>query len=178
MNGPLARFVARTCHANAFLRGRPVPEFSPGNSTCQFYDSVKFFEVSKTLLKKVRETPVAVIPNAWFEHLRTERVTGIRLTCTPQNKPGISDRMSSAFVGGGGTLAMEALQPRGRSAVWLSRWEVWNQNAPERRVWRVSYGRDSEISTRALGDCELESGRHPVQSVQIIGGHFHKRAMC
>ena len=132
MNGPLAQFVARTCHANAFLRGRPMPELSPGNSTCQFYDSVKFFEVSKTLLKKVRETPVAVNPNAWFEHLRTERVTGNRLTSASQKKPGISDRMSSAFVGGGGTLAMEALQPRGRSAVWLSRWEVWNQNAPER----------------------------------------------
>src|SRR2546425_6182906 len=79
MNGPLAQFVARTCHANAFLRGRPVPEFSPGNSTCQFCDSVKFFEVSKTLLKKVRETLVAVNPNAWFEPLRTDRVTGIRL---------------------------------------------------------------------------------------------------
>src|SRR5437773_9479898 len=83
MNGPLAQFVALTCHANAFLRGRQVPEFFPGNSTCQFCDSVKFFEVSKTLLRKVRETPVAVNPNAWFEHLRTERVTGIRLNCTP-----------------------------------------------------------------------------------------------
>ena len=93
MNGPLARFVARTCHANAFLRWRPVPEFSHENSTCQFCDSVKFFKVSKTLLRIVRETPVAANPNAWFEHLRTERVTGIRLSCTPQNKPGISDHV-------------------------------------------------------------------------------------
>src|SRR6266536_2276861 len=99
-------------------------EFSPGNSTCQFCDLVKFFEVSKPLLGKVRETLVAVNPNALFEPLRTDRVTGIRLTSASQNKPGISDRMSSAFVGGGGTLAMEALQPRGRSAVWLSRWDV------------------------------------------------------
>src|SRR5882724_7086596 len=106
MNGPLGRFVARTCRANAFLRWRPMPEFPPGNSTCHFCDSEKFFEVSRTLLKKVRETPVAVNPKARFEQMRTEQVTDIRLPCTLQNKPGISDRMSSAFVGGGGTLEM------------------------------------------------------------------------
>jgi hypothetical protein len=26
MNGPIAQFVALTCHANAFLRGLPIPE--------------------------------------------------------------------------------------------------------------------------------------------------------
>jgi hypothetical protein len=31
MNGPLAQFVALTCHANAFLRGWRVPHFLPGN---------------------------------------------------------------------------------------------------------------------------------------------------
>jgi|SRR5438876_1039119 len=144
MNGPLAQFVALTCHANAFLSGRQVPEFFPGNSTCQFCDSVKFFEVSKTLLRKVRETPVAVNPNAWFEHLRTERVTGIRLTCTPQNKPGISDRMSTAFVGGGGTWAMEALQPTWqvrRLAVPMGGLETKRAGAPGLAgiVWR-SFG--------------------------------------
>jgi len=178
MNGPLAQFVALTCHANAFLRGRQVPEFFPGNSTCQFCDSVKFFEVSKTLLRKVRETPVAANPNAWFEHLRTERVTGIRLICTPQNKPGISDRMSSAFVGGGGTWSMEALQPRAKSAVWLSRWEVWNQNAPERRIWRVSYGRVSEISTRASGDGELESDGKRLRSALAEICAFSEKHDC
>jgi hypothetical protein len=23
---------------------------------------------------------------------------------------------------------------------WMARWEVWNQNAPNRRIWRVTYG--------------------------------------
>ena len=178
MNGPLAQFVALTCHANAFLRGRQAPEFFPGNSTCQFCDSVKFFEVSKTLLRKVRETPVAVNPNAWFEHLRTERVTGICLTCTPQNKPGISDRMSSAFVGGGGTWAMEALQPSAKSAVWLSRWEVWNQNAPERRIWRVAYGKVSEISTRVMADGDLRSAGVRLRSALAEIHAFSEKHDC
>src|SRR5438552_4619626 len=152
MNGPLAQFVALTCHANAFLRGAQVPDFFAGNSTCQFCDSVKFVEASKTFLRKIREAPVAANPNLWFAHLRTKGVTGIRLSCTPQNKPGISDRMSSGFVGGGGTWAMEVLQRHGKAGVWLSRWEVWNQNAPERRTWRVSYGKVSEIRTPVMGD--------------------------
>ena len=178
MNGPLAQFVALTCHANAFLRGRRVPEFFPGNSTCQFCDSVKFVEVSKTLFGKVREGPVAANPNAWFQHLSTEQVTGIRLGCTPQNKPGISDRMSSAFVGGGGTWAMEALQPRGKSAIWLSRWEVWNQNAPERRIWRVSYGRVSEIPTRIGGDGDLESaGIHLRSALDEVHAVFREAGL-
>jgi len=56
MNGPLARFVARTCHANAFLRGRPVPEFSPGN----FHTRIRRFLVG------VRPTPGPVrSDNRW-----------------------------------------------------------------------------------------------------------------
>src|SRR5256885_3707352 len=74
MNGPLAQFVALTCHANAFLSGRQVPEFFPGNSTCQFCDSVKFLEVSKTLLGKVQETPVAANPNAWRSEEHTSEL--------------------------------------------------------------------------------------------------------
>jgi hypothetical protein len=178
MNGPLAQFVALTCHANTFLRGRPVPDFFPGNSTCQFCDSVKFFEVSKTLLGKVRETPVAVNPNAWFNYLRTERVTGIRLSCTPQNKPGISDHMSSAFVGGGGTWAMEALQPRAKSALWLSRWEVWNQNALERRIRRVAYGKVSETPTRVMADGDLQSAGVRLRSVLAEIHAFSEKHDC
>ena len=156
MTGTIAQFVALTCHANAFLQGRQIPEFFPGNSTCQFCESVKFVTISKTLLGKAQEVAVAANPNAWFEHLRTQRTLGVRLSCTPQNQPGISDRMSSAFVGGGGTWAMEAVRDDGMAAVWLSRWEVWNQNAPERRIWRVTYGHVAETQAVPFQHPDLE----------------------
>jgi hypothetical protein len=164
MNGSIAQIVALTCHANAFLRGLPSPTFFPGNSTCQFCDWVKFVTVSKTTFGKAQETPVAGNPNNWFQHLKSAGILGVRLGCTPQNNPGISDRMSSAFVGGGGSWAMEAVQERAKSAIWLSRWQVWNQNAPERRIWRVDYGRVSEACPRAVGNASLELARNRFRS--------------
>jgi len=144
MNGPVAQIVALTCHANAFLRGWSVPPFFPGNSTCKFCDWVKFVAVSRTLFGKSRETAVAENPNDWFERLKTSGTLGVRLSCTPQNRQGILDRMSAAFVGGGGTWAIEAFREGGESGFWLARWQVWNQNAPEHRIWRVDYGRVSD----------------------------------
>jgi hypothetical protein len=178
MNGPIAQIVALTCHANAFLRGLPIPAFFPGNSTCQFCDWVKFVTVSKTIFGKARETPVADHPNDWFQHLKTAEILGVRLSCAPQNNPGISDRMSSAFVGGGGSWAMEAFQERAKSAFWLSRWQVWNQNAPERRIWRVDYGRVSEASPRAAGNASLELAQNRFRSALAEIHAFSEKHGC
>lgn len=178
MNGPLAHFVALTCHANAFLRSQPVASFFPGNSTCQFCDWLKFIAVSKTLFGKIKEIPVAATPNAWFEHLKTKGVVGVRLSRTPQNKPGISDRMSSGFVGGGGTWAMEALQPEGKAGLWLSRWSVWNQDAPERRIWRVEYGRVPEIHRRTADGTDLKSASARLRSSLAEIHCFSEKPNC
>jgi len=178
MNGPLAQFVALTCNANAFLRGDPVATFFPGNSTCQFCDWVKFFAVSKTLFGKTKEIPVAATPNEWFEHLKNQGVVGIRLSRTPQNKPGISDRISSALVCGGGTWAMEALQPNGKAAVWLSRWSVWNQKAQERRIWRVDYGRVSGIPRRMVSGTDLELASMRLRSALGQIHRFSEKHNC
>src|SRR5580765_4083693 len=164
MNGPIAQIVALTCHVNAFLRGMSVPEFFPDNSTCKFCDWVKFVTVSRTLFGKSRETFVAANPNEWFQHLKTSGTLGVRLSRAPQNKPGISDRMSAAFVGGGGTWAMETVRERGKSGYWLPRWQVWNQKAPERRIWRVDYGRVSEAVSVETGNGDLELTRKQFRS--------------
>jgi hypothetical protein len=156
MNGPLAQIVALTCHANAFLSGRIVPRFFPDNSTCQFCDRVSFFEISKAIFGKARERSLAATPNDWFECLKKAGAFGVRLSRTPQDKAGISDRMSSGFVGGGGTWAMEALSANGKSSRWLSRWTVWNQNAPERRIWHADYGLVSKNTPSISDDQDLD----------------------
>jgi len=175
---PIAQFVALTCHANAFLLGRVIPRFFPGNSTCTFCDWVKFFGVSRTLLGKVREEEVAASPDSWFAHLQAANVSVVRLSCTPRNHPKISDRMSVGFAGGGGTWAMEAVQQNGQRAIWVSRWGVWSQNAPDRRIWRVSYGRVSTVrsSTAPATDLEALAGRF--RSALADVREFSERQRC
>lgn len=157
MTGPIAQIVALTCHGNALLKGDTVPGFFPGNSTCQFCERVTFVELRKPLLVTLREIQVAKKPDEWFAYLKGRDARGIRLACQPQNDPQISDRMSAGFVGGGGTWSMEALFPNKRCEFWQARWEVWNQNAPERRVWRVTYGRVAETKSKPYASQNLEA---------------------
>ena len=164
MNHPIAQFVALTCYANAFLRSRSVPQFFPTNSTVKFCDYVKFLRVSKPLVGRGREEEVADSPDAWFTYLQGADVSALHLVRAPQSRPKFPDRMTAGLVDGGGTWAMEAVQPSGTCAVWLSRWEVWNQNAPERRIWRVSYRRVSERRSSTAHVTELRSAAGRLRS--------------
>jgi hypothetical protein len=139
---------------------------------------VKFLAFSKSIFGKFTETQVAANPNGWFEYLKCERIVGVRLTRTPQNNPGISDRMSAAFVGGGGAWAMETIPLKGKSATWMARWVVWNQKAPDRRIWRVDYGRISEGPTRNCETRNLNSVAQRFQSALTEIHAFSERHNC
>jgi len=141
MNGPIAQIVALTCFGNAFLAERPINQFFPANSTCQFCEKVAFVTLDKSFFGKQKETLVASSPDAWFTYIKKRGAIGIRLARSPQDKPGISDRMSAGFVGGGGTWTMEVLFPRKQSEFWIARWDIGDQNAQDKRIWRVTYGR-------------------------------------
>jgi hypothetical protein len=65
--------------------------------------------------------------------------------------------MTAGFVGGGGSWYMEVLRPKNQSDFWLARWEVWNQEAPEQRIWRVTYGRVSKGATTTFGPPDVHS---------------------
>src|SRR5881398_775261 len=146
MTGPVAQLVALTCHGKAFLKGDAVTGFFQTSSTFQFCDRVTFVAVIKRLLGKSREVILAQNPDEWFSYLKEQHALGIRLIRRAQNIPQISDRMSAGLVGGGGTWMLEVPLLKNRSELWQARWEVWNQNAPDRRIWRVTYGRVAEIT--------------------------------
>mgnify|MGYP000213596970 CR=1 FL=1 len=156
MNGPIAQIVALTCHGNAFLAGHKVNAFFPNHSTCTFCDRVNFVVVEKPRSGSFGGPEVASTPDQWFPWLKSTGARGIRLWLTPQNDPHIPDRMSAGFVGGGGTWAMEVLGPKNRSEYWVARWEVWNRNALQRRIWRVTYGRVYAGVTPALKPPNLD----------------------
>jgi hypothetical protein len=134
MNGPIAQLVALTCQANSFLSNAAVPPaFFPNNSTCKFCDRISFVEVEKSWLGRQRERAVADTPDDWFKYLAGRRAVGVRTLRQAQNDPRISDRMSAGFVGGGGQWMLGVIGPTSTD-YWVARWEVWNQNAPERNV--------------------------------------------
>ena len=48
--------------------------------------------------------------------------------------------MTAGFIGGGGIDGMEVSLSDGRNHLWVPKWDVWNRQAPEGRIWRVKYG--------------------------------------
>lgn len=147
MNGEIAQFVALVCHGNAFLAGSAVPDLLNSNSTFQFCESVKFLEFTKTPLVGTRENEMAANPNQWFSALLQRSVAGLRLSRAPGNEPLLPERISSAFAGGGGVWTIEAAKRNGFSDFWRVRWVIGNRNAPNRGIWRVTYGSVAENRT-------------------------------
>ena len=140
MNGPLAQMVALTCHGNAALAGKTGGRFFPDNSTCAFCDSITFVRVKTSIFGKTKETPVAATPDEWLQQLKGKKAIGVRLALTPEDDPNFSDRMSAGLVGGGGNWSLVVMLPGGTCETWVASWHVWNQDAPDRRIWRVTYG--------------------------------------
>lgn len=178
MNGTNAQFVSLTCHGNAFLRGLPANRFFPANSTCQFCERVTFVELSKPFFGKPKETEVASTPDEWFGYLKRTLARGVKLVSSPRNDPNLSDRMSAGFVGGGEAWSMEVVHANGRSVYWRSRWEVGDQNAPNRRIWRVTYGRVSDSKTYAVSPDGLASIEDKLQAALQEIHEFARRNNC
>ena len=136
MNGPIAQIVALACHANSILRELPTNPFFPQNSTCRFCESVTF---SHCAMWGWTQRLIANSPDEWFAHLQNSGAIGVRVFRRPQAAHGIRDRKLAGLVGGGGLWTMETQFSGGRTRHWTAEWQVWDQNAPEKKIWRVAY---------------------------------------
>jgi hypothetical protein len=145
---PIAQLAALTCHANARLLGLHLPRFFPTNSTCEFCDRIEFRRSGSA--DDSAESLLAATPDAWFESLPARGCSGVRMAAQPRNDPNISDRLSSGFVGGGHLFSVYVARDDGQSEIWRGDWQVWDRDAPKRRIWRVVYRleetRPSELS--------------------------------
>jgi hypothetical protein len=139
MDGSNAQLVSLVCHANAHLRRGWLPVgYFADNSAFEFCDRVSFVESRKSWLGASREDLVAENPASWFQYLKNEKALGLRLYWQPDQIPYLPDRITAGFVGGGGRWILAAMHPGGAN-YWISRWEAWNEDAPEDRSWRVNY---------------------------------------
>lgn len=178
MNGEIAQIVALTCHGNAVLRKEQISPFFPSNSTCQFCNRVTFVEPSTTLFGSQRERPVARTPDNWFQYLVDSDASGIRLwrSTNEEADSEIPDHMLAGFVGGGGTWTMEVLLPSGLSALWIARWQLWNENARDNKIWRVTYGHIGDTTSSRVHELELsEASERLLAALRDIRAFSHAK---
>lgn len=167
MNGTIAQLVALVCHGNSVIRGFPLLPFLKSNTTCQFCRSVKFIAGRTAADTQDQTFTLAGTPDDWLSKLPTREVLGLRLQQQPRNDPKISDRNSSGFVGGGRIWRIEGLRQNGASEFWQSCWEVLDRNAPDRRIWRVTYGLTELSATSELPQKNLFEIASALRSVLV-----------
>jgi len=148
MQTSLAQMVALTCYGNAAIHGARAVGFPPSHSTCRFCELIHFTAAPKFVDSVSPVEMFADNPDTWMDHVHRRGIVGLRLHQHAQNKPGISDRNASAFVGGGRLWRIEALRANETSEFWHSRWEIGNQQAADHRIWQVTYTLD-EVSPTA-----------------------------
>jgi hypothetical protein len=136
MVGPTAQIVALACHCNAFARGLKSHSFFPSNSTAKFCEYIRFMHLQRRWFGQPWKT-TALTTDEW---IKREGSPGQKAVVSYQsvNAPEISDRMSAGFIGGGGQWRLNVMC-NGRKNVWEPMWEVGDRNAPDQRVWRVTY---------------------------------------
>lgn len=139
MQGTIFQILVLVTHGNMVLSGQAVADFYPQHDAFKFDEFVKFVDLER-VGNTWNEKLFAENPADWLAKLKNQRCTGLRVERLSTDKKDSSDRVSVAFVGGGGRWLIEAVCPEG-SDYWEARWEVGNQQHPEQKIWQVTYGR-------------------------------------
>jgi hypothetical protein len=144
MLGSTAQTIALVMHGNAMLRGFDVTGFWPSNSVFQFCRSVSFTESTARLFGRAVPS-LSSDPNAWLQTLKEAK--GLQVRRLSRHQGIISDRMSSAFVGGGSRFIIEVDHARRRS-VWEDRWRLEGDPLKDQKIWAVDY---VQLANRRVG---------------------------
>ena len=139
MQGTIAQAAALAIFGNDILRGYSRENFWPASTVFKFCKAVRFVALSGEATRPT-ESPFAEDPMQWISRLRDEGTARLHIHAFAHNDPGISDRMSVGFVGGGGRWLIETQQAR-VSDLWQARWHVENKDDPDKKIWDVAYYR-------------------------------------
>jgi len=140
MKGEVSQLVTLASAANGILSECIGPEpLYPSNAAFRFCNSVRFVDLKKTLFGNLREVQRHEDPDRWLRSLKPSNAIRASLTYTSSANPLPPDHQLAAFVGGGGEWRLTVSFKRS-AEIWMPRWEVTNQDAPDKRIWRVTYG--------------------------------------
>lgn len=137
MVGTLSQIVALVSYGNAYLHGREIGSAFSNNAEFQYCNSVEFLFPKPTRFWFGKES-LADSPLKWLKTLKDRKCLRLKLSHLDTQNSGAPNHILVAFVGGGGRWFIESVYEAG-SDYWEGRWEVTNQSAPDRRIWRVSY---------------------------------------
>lgn len=141
MTGTLAQLIVLTTYGDQFLKCNELPDDFESNSVFQSCRSVDFREFRKLFFfSNLKEHVIASDALAWFRFLKKSGCKGLKiyyesgeeLMNTPHHK-------LAGMIGGGGNWMIEAEYGK-FSNYWAARWEVTHRDAPDNRIWTVSYG--------------------------------------
>ncbi len=138
MQGTIFQVLVLVTHGNLMLSGDSVVDLAQ-HGAFRFNEFVRFVDWAR-VEGSWQETPFSETPNEWLAKLKSQGCSGLRVERVPTDSYGMPDRMSVAFVGGGGRWFIEAVCPGG-SDFWEARWELGDRNHPEQKIWRVTYKR-------------------------------------
>jgi len=147
LQGPIAQAAALAIFGNDILRGYSRENFWPASTVFKFCKAVRFVALSGEAAKPT-ESPFAEDPMQWITRLRQEGTTRLHIHAFAHDDPGINDRMSVGFIGGGPRWLIETRHARA-SDLWEARWQVVNKDDPDQKIWDVAY-------------CRVDQGRAPI----------------
>ncbi len=141
MTGPIAQIASLTVYSNAYLFGKEPFSFDLSNSTTQFCERIAYVDWVKKLFQ-YGERMIAHNSDDWVKFLKNSGIKSLWLHYVSSQNADLKDRYSAGFVGAGGRWLIEASYGN-KSDYWEARWEVGNKDAPNKRIWIVTYGRIS-----------------------------------
>jgi hypothetical protein len=134
VQGGIAQTIGLVLAFNGYRRRSAPSGWWPDGSIFAFCGSIDF--VGRQHAYGSADIPVAD-PAVWLS-TAPPSATGARLRVLARNDPNISDRESVGFAGGGPVFVAEMVGAE-PSEAWWGEWRVGEQDAPDRRIWSVTY---------------------------------------
>jgi len=146
MTGDIVRAITLTSYGNAFLKdGYDISTLTLDHPSFKFENKVRFFIPKKRLFSSPAWKQYADSPITWLENLKRDGCRELRMVYQQDNSIRLSgsivpDHKLAGFVGGGGLRFIESIFDT-YSDFWQAREEVTDKDAPDSRIWTISYGR-------------------------------------
>lgn len=146
MTGDIIRAITLATYGTAFFKHNyDISALTLEHPSFIFENKVEFLFYKKHFFSKPTWHQYADNPINWLKKLKDDGCTEIRLIFQADNSTTLSgskvpDYKLASFVGGGGNRFIQTVFQT-HSDLWQSREEVTDRDAPNNRIWTVSYGR-------------------------------------